>query len=154
MLKHESQTGDICSYMWIKCGFLVSRTAKVNCVFAPCFIFRLSICNLSKRSCEALSSVLSSQSCSLTELDLSNNNLKDSGVKLLWAGLETPHCKLKTLRSGFLLSITLFNSVYIKTFVFLEVWLFKMPVNRWCFTSSRQESQHFQFWELLSSTKF
>ncbi|XP_035854989.1 protein NLRC3-like [Sander lucioperca] len=35
----------------------------------------LSGCNLSERSCEALSSVLSSQSSSLRELDLSNNNL-------------------------------------------------------------------------------
>uniref|UniRef100_A0A3Q1I1U6 NACHT LRR and PYD domain-containing protein n=1 Tax=Anabas testudineus TaxID=64144 RepID=A0A3Q1I1U6_ANATE len=62
--------------------------------------FRLSGCNLSGRSCEALSSVLSSQSSSLRELDLSNNNLKDSGVKLLSAGLENPHCKLESLRSG------------------------------------------------------
>ncbi|XP_034018945.1 NACHT, LRR and PYD domains-containing protein 3-like isoform X2 [Thalassophryne amazonica] len=58
----------------------------------------LSVCNLSERSCEVLSSVLSSQSSSLTELDLSNNQLKDSGVKLLSAGLESPHCHLDTLR--------------------------------------------------------
>ncbi|XP_026217388.1 protein NLRC3-like isoform X2 [Anabas testudineus] len=58
----------------------------------------LSGCNLSERSCEALSSVLSSQSSSLRELDLSNNDLKDSGVKLLSVGLESRHCKLETLR--------------------------------------------------------
>ncbi|KAM9309165.1 NACHT, LRR and PYD domains-containing protein 3-like [Pholidichthys leucotaenia] len=58
----------------------------------------LNSCELSERSCEALSSVLSSPSSSVKHLDLSNNELKDSGVKTLCVGLKSPHCRLKTLR--------------------------------------------------------
>ncbi|XP_015237971.1 PREDICTED: NACHT, LRR and PYD domains-containing protein 3-like [Cyprinodon variegatus] len=54
----------------------------------------LNDCNLSEKSWEALSSVLSSQACCLRELDLSNNNLEDEGVKALSAGVTS----LKSLR--------------------------------------------------------
>ncbi|XP_062865981.1 NLR family CARD domain-containing protein 3-like [Trichomycterus rosablanca] len=54
-------------------------------------------CNLTEESCEVLSSVLSLNSSSLKHLDLGNNKLKDSGVKLLSTGLENPHCKLEIL---------------------------------------------------------
>lgn len=72
-----------------------------------CFLFhyspiRLSNCNLSKRSCEILSSVLSASYSILRELDLSDNDLKDSGMTILSSGLDNPHCKLETLRSAIL----------------------------------------------------
>nr|XP_033465968.1 NACHT, LRR and PYD domains-containing protein 12-like isoform X1 [Epinephelus lanceolatus] len=58
----------------------------------------LNGCKLTERSCEALASVLSSRSSNLKELDLSNNDLEDSGLELLAVGLQSPHCVLETLR--------------------------------------------------------
>uniref|UniRef100_A0A3Q0RCU8 NACHT LRR and PYD domain-containing protein n=1 Tax=Amphilophus citrinellus TaxID=61819 RepID=A0A3Q0RCU8_AMPCI len=55
-------------------------------------------CSLTEKSAKPLFSVLSIQSSSLRELDLSNNDLQDSGVKLLSVGMESPHCKLEALR--------------------------------------------------------
>ncbi|KAM8873349.1 NACHT, LRR and PYD domains-containing protein 3-like isoform 1-T1 [Synchiropus picturatus] len=84
-----------------------------------CHLETLSLidCGLSERSGSLLSSVLSSPSSSLTQLNLSKNyNLKDAGVELLSAGLKSPHCHLETLslidcglseRSGSLLSSVL-----------------------------------------------
>ncbi|XP_059189164.1 uncharacterized protein LOC131971648 [Centropristis striata] len=58
----------------------------------------LSWCGLSGESCRGLSSsVLSSASCNLTKLDLSHNDLMDSGVQLLAEGLQNLNCKLGRL---------------------------------------------------------
>ncbi|XP_039898965.1 NLR family CARD domain-containing protein 3-like isoform X3 [Simochromis diagramma] len=82
-------------------------------VVKACKKAQLGGCNLTERSCEALSSILSSQSSRLRELDMSNNdNLQDSGVKLLCVGLGSPHCMLETLRlSGCQITGTGFTSL-------------------------------------------
>ncbi|XP_030641387.1 NACHT, LRR and PYD domains-containing protein 3-like [Chanos chanos] len=58
----------------------------------------LSSCKLTEQSCSSIASVLQSVNCPLRELDLSNNDLQDSGVKFLCVGLKNPHCKLEILR--------------------------------------------------------
>uniref|UniRef100_A0A096MAE2 B30.2/SPRY domain-containing protein n=1 Tax=Poecilia formosa TaxID=48698 RepID=A0A096MAE2_POEFO len=54
-------------------------------------------CSLSQRSCETLSSCLSSKSLRLQSLDLNYNNLQDVGLKQLSEGLRSPYCKLERL---------------------------------------------------------
>ncbi|XP_053467070.1 NACHT, LRR and PYD domains-containing protein 12-like isoform X1 [Ictalurus furcatus] len=63
-----------------------------------CFLENLSLrwCNLTEGSCSNLASVLSSHT-RLTELELRDNDVQDSGLKLLCAGLQDPGCSLQKL---------------------------------------------------------
>ncbi|XP_067313565.1 NLR family CARD domain-containing protein 3-like [Pseudorasbora parva] len=57
----------------------------------------LNDCNLTDKSCSALATVLGSDS-NLKEMNMNNNNLQDSGVKLLCSGLKNITCELEILR--------------------------------------------------------
>ncbi|XP_036418747.1 NACHT, LRR and PYD domains-containing protein 12-like isoform X2 [Colossoma macropomum] len=61
-------------------------------------ILRLAGCNLTLNSCVSLCSTLKSANTLLIELDLSHNDLQDSGLELLSGGLKSSHCKLEILR--------------------------------------------------------
>nr|XP_055041088.1 NACHT, LRR and PYD domains-containing protein 12-like [Misgurnus anguillicaudatus] len=60
-------------------------------------LLKLDHCYFTVEGCVALTSALASNPSHLRHLDLSYNNIKDSGVKLLSTVLKDPDCKLKTL---------------------------------------------------------
>ncbi|XP_016315140.1 ribonuclease inhibitor-like [Sinocyclocheilus anshuiensis] len=82
--------------IWMESRFSQSVNKLNYCLF--CSLHRLCGCNLSAQSRGSLSSALQSSHSVLRELDLSNNDLQGSGVKLLSDGLKSPNSKLEILR--------------------------------------------------------
>ena len=63
------------------------------------YLYRLAGCDLNKTDWEAVAAALSSNPSHLTELDLTGTKLDHSAMELISAALESPHCRLQTLRS-------------------------------------------------------
>uniref|UniRef100_A0A3Q4GPA5 NACHT domain-containing protein n=1 Tax=Neolamprologus brichardi TaxID=32507 RepID=A0A3Q4GPA5_NEOBR len=105
-LVHLDLSGNYLKYPGMKLltGGLKSHNCKLESLKSLklfCSVSSLTSCRLSETSCDSLVCALMSNPSHLTELDLSDNKLQDSGVKLLCNFLESPDCQLEALRSEF-----------------------------------------------------
>ncbi|KAK1784100.1 hypothetical protein P4O66_021174, partial [Electrophorus voltai] len=80
----------------MQAGLEVHLTLCLSTFFPP--FCRLSGCLVTEEGCSSRASALRSNPSHLKELDLTYNHPGESGVKLLSARLEDPHCRLDTLR--------------------------------------------------------
>ncbi|KAJ7998348.1 hypothetical protein DPEC_G00221760 [Dallia pectoralis] len=85
-------------------NLLYDKGMKLLCSGPTSWLFNmqtlvLSGCGITEEGCASLVSALKSNPSHLKELDLSYNDLKDTGVKQLTDLVKDPQCKLETLRS-------------------------------------------------------
>lgn len=93
-LQDNQQVSQFQSNRKKKQGWNTSKLTEL-CI---CVSFSLADCNLTRHSCEIVVSALQSLNSSLRDLDLSNNDLQDTGVKMLSDALKSTNCKLEILR--------------------------------------------------------
>lgn len=102
---------------------------------------RLFDSELSATSWEIVASALKSDTSHFTLLDLSRNkNLRDSGVKLLCAGLESPNCTLQVLRSA--LGVLLWISIHTQHKVLKSCFLLFLCCKATCNFSNNVSSTY------------
>uniref|UniRef100_A0A3P9DGT8 NACHT domain-containing protein n=1 Tax=Maylandia zebra TaxID=106582 RepID=A0A3P9DGT8_9CICH len=97
---HQIMTSLCFVFIYIQSVFIMQTFCFYNNTFCIFYDHRLADCGLSETHCEVVASALKSIPSHLTELEMSNNELQDSAVKLLCAGLESPNCRLETPRLG------------------------------------------------------